>query len=147
MARRLAEHAELTWVLHTGLEILAQGRSHRYATDAQWNALIARDGGCRWPKCTIPGTWCEIDHIIPWEHGGTTDIVWLGLLCPYHHHLRHEPGATLHGNANNLILERADGTLVPLRPNGVIATVTGSPPGRPRLFEHGWPKAEVMEVA
>lgn len=129
VARRLAEHAELTWILHTGMEILAQGRNYRYATDAQWKALVARDGGCRWPGCTIRATWCEADHIIDWDTGGPTNIDLLELLCPYHHHLRHQPGARLHGNAHDLTLERPDGTIVPLKPKGVM--VGGSSPARP----------------
>ena len=40
----------------------------------EYAALVARDGGCRWVGCTVPASWCEVDHLIAWEHGGRTDL-------------------------------------------------------------------------
>ncbi|MCB0983580.1 MAG: DUF222 domain-containing protein, partial [Ilumatobacter sp.] len=65
IAERLAENALVQRVLRTGSRILDLGNTVRLATDAQYKALVARDGGCRWPGCHIPAAWCEIDHLVP----------------------------------------------------------------------------------
>ena len=33
-------------------------------------ALIARDGGCSFPGCTHPPSWCDRHHILDWILGG-----------------------------------------------------------------------------
>jgi hypothetical protein len=38
------------------------------------------------PGCTVPADWCETNHIQRWEHGGTTDITNMALVCPHDHH-------------------------------------------------------------
>lgn len=67
-------------------EILHLGRAARCFTPAQRRALAARDGGCVIPGCTVPARWCETHHVIPWQHGGRTDIDNGVLLCWHHHH-------------------------------------------------------------
>ncbi len=71
------------------------GRTTRLATDAQWRALIARDGGCR--ICDAHPAKCEAHHIVAWQSpgGGPTDIDNLILLCRHHHHLVHDLGLRL----------------------------------------------------
>lgn len=61
------------------------GRTQRLANRAQRRALTARDGGCSFPACSRPASWCEVHHLIPWAVGGRTDIDNLCLLCPFHH--------------------------------------------------------------
>lgn len=61
------------------------GRTHRIANRAQRRALTARDGGCSFPHCTAPASWCEVHHVIAWAIGGLTDIDNLCLVCPFHH--------------------------------------------------------------
>lgn len=80
-------------------EPLALGRTTRLATPAQFKALMVRDEHCTYPGCSMPGTWCEAHHIIWWSRGGTTDIVYLVLLCPRHHTLVHDKDlkATVNG--------------------------------------------------
>ena len=65
------------------------GRSQRAFTDPQRNAIIARDQGCGWAGCEIPGGWCEVHHHAHWKHGGQTCIDNGVLLCPYHHRFLH----------------------------------------------------------
>ena len=65
------------------------GRSQRAFTDPQRNAIIARDQGCGWAGCEIPGGWCEVHHHTHWEHGGPTCIENGVLLCPHHHRFLH----------------------------------------------------------
>ena len=54
-------------------------------------ALIARDGGCRFPGCTS-NRHCDGHHIKHWQHGGETSLDNLVLLCRHHHRLVHEGG-------------------------------------------------------
>jgi hypothetical protein len=85
-ALRLAADAEIIpLVTGDGGQILAQGRTCRYATPAQRRALAARDRGCTFPGCDAPPGWTEAHHVTHWEHGGPTDLTNMTLLCGYHH--------------------------------------------------------------
>ncbi len=64
------------------------GRSRRKHTKTQLLALYKRDKHCT--KCGIRATSCEVHHKTPWEHGGTTDIGNLTLLCPKCHRQTHK---------------------------------------------------------
>lgn len=69
------------------------GRSQRLFTARQRVALAARDGGCRWPGCERPPSWCEAHHIDEWERDrGRTDVDAGILLCRHHHLLLHDHG-------------------------------------------------------
>ncbi len=68
-------------------EVLWCGREERLATRAQRRAAAARDGGCTFPNCTRPASWCQAHHVIPWLPEGLTDIDNLTLLCGHHHHM------------------------------------------------------------
>jgi hypothetical protein len=69
------------------------GRSQRLFTTRQRVALAARDGGCRWPGCERPPSWCEAHHINPWQRDrGRTDVDVGILLCRHHHLLLHDQG-------------------------------------------------------
>lgn len=48
-----------------------------------------RDGGCVVPGCHAPPEWCEAHHVVPWEHGGLTDVDGMALLCRHHHTAHH----------------------------------------------------------
>jgi hypothetical protein len=73
-------------------ESLRLGRSQRLFTARQRIALAARDGGCRFPGCDRPPSWCEAHHIVPWSSGGRTDLDDGILLCRHHHLLIHNNG-------------------------------------------------------
>ena len=64
------------------------GDTVRLATDDQWRALIARDGGCI--GCDADPSRCEAHHIQWVRHRGPTDIDNLALVCRHHHHLIHD---------------------------------------------------------
>jgi uncharacterized protein DUF222/HNH endonuclease len=72
--------------------VIDVGRSTRVITAAMKRALLARDGGCRWPGCDRAGHWCEGHHLVYWTRGGTTELDNLVLLCHRHHRLVHECG-------------------------------------------------------
>jgi hypothetical protein len=65
--------------------IISYGRTRRLATAGQRRALAARDGGCSFPGCTTPASWCQTHHIRSWADGGDTSLDNLTLLCGYHH--------------------------------------------------------------
>nr|WP_240895896.1 HNH endonuclease signature motif containing protein [Kineococcus siccus] len=69
--------------------VLDLGRSTRLATTAQRRALAVRDGGCAAPGCTTAPWACEAHHFPAREHGGTTDLDRMVLLCPAHHRAWH----------------------------------------------------------
>jgi hypothetical protein len=71
------------------------GRTTRLANRAQRRALARRDGGCVFPGCDMPVTWCDAHHVTAWHAGGTTDIAHLALLCRYHHGVTHRHGWTM----------------------------------------------------
>jgi hypothetical protein len=70
--------------------VLDLGRAQRLASPAQKLALVARDGGCVIPGCTVPGDACDAHHIVYWADGGPTDIDNLALLCDRHHTETHQ---------------------------------------------------------
>ena len=76
-------------------EVLDVGRARRLATPTHRAALRVRDRGCAFPGCDRPPEWCQAHHLIPFEHGGATDLGNLCLLCSHHHHLVHEGGWSL----------------------------------------------------
>jgi hypothetical protein len=71
---------------------LEVGRATRTVARAQRTALVVRDGGCGFPGCDRPQSWCEAHHLRHWLHGGPTDLANLVLLCPAHHRAVHEGG-------------------------------------------------------
>ena len=68
------------------------GRATRVVHPAQRNALAVRDGGCVFPGCDRPLTWCDAHHLWHWVDGGPTDLDNLALLCRAHHRTVHEEG-------------------------------------------------------
>ncbi|GHF19230.1 hypothetical protein GCM10011600_20240 [Pseudolysinimonas yzui] len=76
-------------------EPLRLGVTRRLFSAKQRDVLAARDGGCRFPDCDRPASWCEAHHRIPWKHGGPTDTRDGLLLCRHHHMLIHDNGWTI----------------------------------------------------
>ena len=88
---RLACDARAAWITLDGnREVLNLGRESRTVTAAQRRAVTVRDRHCQHPGCRAPARWCDVHHLIEWEHGGTTDLDNLVLLCRRHHVAVHE---------------------------------------------------------
>jgi hypothetical protein len=80
-------------ILFDNGEVVNLGRELRLFSRRQRIALAARDGGCVWPDCDRPPSWCEAHHINEWvAHHGRTDISDGVLLCKHHHLLVHNNG-------------------------------------------------------
>jgi Domain of unknown function (DUF222)/HNH endonuclease len=100
---RIADEAEI-WptIINQHNVPLALGRTRRIATPGQTMALHIRDGGCSFPGCTHPPSYCDRHHIVDWIHGGLTDLDNLTLLCRYHHTHFLQKGWTCRINADDL---------------------------------------------
>jgi hypothetical protein len=90
--RLLCDTGALPIILGGAGEPLDLGRTRRLFTGAQRVALANRDGGCRWPGCDRPPSWCEAHHTNPYSTGGTTNLTNGVLLCRRHHLLLHNNG-------------------------------------------------------
>ena len=79
-------------------ELLWQGRKVRYATPAQINGLIARDGGC--VRCGAHHDFCIAHHLKPYNAPikGESNIDELALVCDDCHDHIHDRNLTLHLN-------------------------------------------------
>lgn len=90
---------------------LDMGRSARLARPAQRRAMALRDGGCVFPGCALPASWCDAHHLDRWEQGGRTDVARMASLCRHHHGVVHRSGWQLHS--------RSDGRFWFVTPSGV----------------------------
>jgi hypothetical protein len=96
-ARRLAcDCGLIPMVLGAASEPLDVGRTQRLVTPTIRRALAVRDGGCRFPGCDRPATWCDAHHLKHWVHGGHTCLENMILLCRRHHVMVHECGWSIH---------------------------------------------------
>jgi hypothetical protein len=51
-----------------------------------------RDRHCVYPYCTRPARLCDLDHVIAYDDGGTTESSNLACLCRLHHRLKTHGG-------------------------------------------------------
>jgi hypothetical protein len=80
------------------------GRTTRTVGQRLFETVALRDGGCRFPGCDRPVSWCEAHHVVPWHQGGPTDRDNLVLLCWRHHHdFAHHPQWRLRLLANGTV--------------------------------------------
>src|SRR5437879_2069941 len=77
----LACDATVVPILFDGARPVAVGDATAAITSAMRTALIARDGGCRFPGCHAPVSWCDAHHIRTRIQDGPTVIDNLILLC------------------------------------------------------------------
>ena len=122
-AKRMSCDACVCGVLmRDNLEILDLGRTQRLPNRAQRRALMARDGGCRFPGCT-ERRYVEAHHVQHWIDGGPTDLDNLLLLCWLHHHAVHEGGFRMRFEDGVVTVWRPDGR--PLCSESAIAEGPG----------------------
>jgi len=75
--------------------VLYVGRGERLVSPRQRRALEVRDGHCVFPGCRARSARCHAHHVLPWQHGGDTDLPNMALVCVAHHHAVHEGGWTM----------------------------------------------------
>jgi hypothetical protein len=91
---RLACDAALDVVLRDGTDLLAARRYAPQVAAATRRAVLVRDGGCRFPACTAPASWCDVHHLQPRAAGGDHAVGNLVALCRRHHTTVHRRGWT-----------------------------------------------------
>ena len=91
---RLACDSQITRVVFgADSVVLNVGRAERTYTGAKRRAIVARDGGCRFPGCSAPPAMSEVHHTEHWlrDHGDT-DVRTGVLVCWHHHQVIHDRG-------------------------------------------------------
>ena len=112
-ARRLCCDASIVPIIENKKgEILNIGRKTRAIPPAIRRALHKRDGGCRFPGCSIGVHYTDAHHVVHWANGGETSMDNLVLVCRHHHRVLHEGAYSVTCAAN--------GRFVFLKPNREI---------------------------
>jgi hypothetical protein len=125
VARRLACDATIIVALDDELgHTMYEGRAQRWPSAAQRREVWRRDRHCVFPGChNVLFTNCH--HVNAWEHGGSTDLDNLALMCVHHHYLVHSKGWSMRGDANvELHFLGPNGQVMTSRPSRLWAQVT-----------------------
>ena len=88
--------AEIELVLFDGRSTVVAVSHRRTFVGAVRRAIEVRDRHCQHPSgCDIPADDCDVDHIVPWEHGGVTSQFGGRLECRPHNRdaTKHDHGA------------------------------------------------------
>ncbi|KAA1378450.1 HNH endonuclease signature motif containing protein [Aeromicrobium fastidiosum] len=103
-AQRLACNANLVAMyLDSDKRVIDLGTTRRLYDRHQRLVLATRDGGCVFPKCDRPPSWCEAHHLNFWSENGPTDLDNAALLCHFHHHLVHEGQWSAHMGDDGIV--------------------------------------------
>ncbi|WP_435826404.1 DUF222 domain-containing protein [Amycolatopsis japonica] len=105
-------------------QVLDLGRDRYRPTVGLAEFVRVRDRECRRPGCHRPAQACDLDHVVPWQHGGHTSDTDLIDLCRRDHRLKDEPGWTYR--------LASDGTLTITTPTGQRYDSTPPPLHEPR---------------
>ncbi|WP_103746204.1 HNH endonuclease signature motif containing protein, partial [Amycolatopsis lurida] len=73
-------------------QVLDLGRNRYRPTAGLGEFVRVRDRECRRPGCHRIAQACDLDHSVPWQHGGHTADTELVDLCRRDHRLKDEPG-------------------------------------------------------
>jgi hypothetical protein len=115
-AKLLACDAAITRVvLSPRSEPLDVGRRTPVVSSALRRALVARDGGCRFPSCDRPPGWADAHHVTHWAAGGATALGNLVLLCRGHHRMVHGGLASVSIVDGHVCFRSLDGSTIPDR--------------------------------
>jgi hypothetical protein len=117
-ARRIACDASVSRVIvDARSQPLDVGRTTKVVSPPLRRAVVARDGGCRFPGCDRAPGWCDAHHVRHWADGGATALDNLVLLCRPHHRAIHR----------GFGVEMVDGRPTFRRPDGSILTERAPP--------------------
>jgi len=96
---RLGSHAHHYLAIFDHGKALALYHTKRLASPAQRIVLHARDRGCTFPGCTVPGYLCQAHHDDPYATNPVTDVNHLTLTC-HPNHAMTDQGWTTRKNHN-----------------------------------------------
>ncbi|QHO69722.1 HNH endonuclease signature motif containing protein [Marisediminicola antarctica] len=104
--RNLCDTGHIPVLFDDDGQCLNVGHTRRHFTARQRIALATRDGGCMFPSCDRPPSWCEAHHIKHWDRdNGPTNIDNGILLCRRHHLLLHDNHWEITNTNNNYWLQ------------------------------------------
>jgi hypothetical protein len=103
-------------VINAAGEVLDIGRTSREWTMAIRRAINLRDGGCIFPGCDRPPSWCDVQHCWDWDHGGPTCRDNGALLCRRHH-------TFIHKMRWRVVIDQPGGKPRVIRPDGTPFTM------------------------
>ena len=95
---RLGSHAHHYLAIFDKGKALALYHTKRLASPAQRIVLYAKDRGCTFPGCTVPGYLCEVHHLDPYRLNPVTDINQLAFTCHPNHPLAEQGWTTRKNN-------------------------------------------------
>lgn len=104
LRRLLCDAAVLPVVFNGKSQVLDVGREQRFVPEHMREAVLARDGGCLVPNCTVPPEHCETCNIDAWKDCGSTSVENTGPGCSAHHHYFHSGKLKLVRDQNGLLL-------------------------------------------
>lgn len=100
-------------VLGTDRRVIDMGRSSRVFTGAARDAARLLTTSCDHPGCDMPADWCQIDHVVEWHRGGTTDQSNAALECAVHNVDKHRRRRRTRRASNGRVHTfRSDGTII-----------------------------------
>jgi hypothetical protein len=119
-ARRLLCNGRVQTVIEDGTgQPVRLGRLSREPSASMMRQLRYRDVECTFPACGAR-RFTQAHHIVWWEHGGSTDVENLVLVCTFHHKLVHEYRWS--------VQRQDDGTTRWFRPDGIPYRAGPAPP-------------------
>jgi len=110
--------------------LLDYGRKTYRPPAALADHVRARDVTCRTPNCTRPASHCDLDHVISWPAGATSEQN-LATRCDIDHRLKHE-GRWRHQLSTDP--QHPPGTIVMVSPTGHVCL------SRPHDYTDPWPE-------
>jgi hypothetical protein len=113
--------------------VLDVGRRRYQITGVLRRLITVRDGTCHFPGCHRNATRCQIDHVIPWDEGGRSDVGNLGALCIRHHQLKTHGGWEITDSKpdGSCTWTSPDGRTYRHHPPPIVAPIRGSTATRP----------------
>jgi Domain of unknown function (DUF222) len=84
---RLASHAHHYLAIFDNGQVIGLYHAKRLASPGQRIVLHAKDRGCSFPNCDVPGYLTEVHHVTDYAKCRTTDVNDLTLGCGPHHKL------------------------------------------------------------
>ena len=89
-------------VFDTAGVVVDAGRLRRLFDGVMRDLMRLHSPTCIFPGCNRPATWCQIDHLTDWQHGGTTTAANAGPMCARHNQLKNA-GFTVWRDPNGVL--------------------------------------------
>jgi hypothetical protein len=124
--RRLVRDASVTAIVVDDANLpLAVSKARQQSSVGLWRALVARDGGCRFPGCTAPPSWCDVAHGgTPARADGVLRLANAVLLCRRHHRRVDQPSWRISIRGPDITFHTPDGRTIRAGPPHRAALAT-----------------------